>query len=104
MLIPDGEIDVLAQDMIKHFPADAAERAALRSNALFVLGYSEKSQTWLLVTEEIKRIQAGASSQEGGSLPPTLWRRQRMMVRRFYPVARLRTFLRVGPSRKMWLG
>jgi hypothetical protein len=54
--------------MIKHFPADAAERAALRSNALFVLGYSEKSKKWLLVTEEIRKIQAGqAALQDSGS-------------------------------------
>src|SRR4029450_10859658 len=57
--------------MIKHFPADAADRAALRSNALLVLGYSNKSKKWLLVTEEIRRIQAGQTAlQDGGSSLP----------------------------------
>ncbi len=59
MFIPDGDVDVLARDMIKHFPADAADRAMLRSNAFFVLGRAETGKKWLLVTEEIKKIQAG---------------------------------------------
>jgi hypothetical protein len=58
MFVPDSNVDVLARDMIKEFPADAADRATLRSNAFFVLGYVEKSKKWLLVTEEIKKIQA----------------------------------------------
>ena len=57
MFIPDGNVDVLAHDMIKKFPADAADRAALRSNAFHVLGYAEKSTKWLQVSEEIKKIQ-----------------------------------------------
>ena len=60
MFVPDSNVDVLARDMIKEFPADAADRATLRSNAFFVLGYVEKSKKWLLVTEEIKKIQAAA--------------------------------------------
>ena len=59
MFIPDGDVDALAQDMINKFPADAADRAALRSNAFHVLGYAEKSRKWLQVTEEIKKMQAG---------------------------------------------
>jgi hypothetical protein len=51
MIIPDGDIDVLARDMIKHFLGNAADQAALRSNAFFVLGYIDKSKKWLLVTE-----------------------------------------------------
>ena len=59
MFVPDSNVDVLARDMIKEFPADAADRATLRSNAFFVLGYAEKSKKWLLVTEEIKNIIQG---------------------------------------------
>lgn len=47
MFIPDGDVKDLARDMIKHFPADAADRAVLRSNALHVLGYVEKSAKWI---------------------------------------------------------
>jgi hypothetical protein len=57
MFIPDGDVDVLA--MIRPFPADAADRAALRSNAFFVLGRAETSEKWLRVSEEIKKIQSG---------------------------------------------
>ena len=59
MFIPDGDVDVLAQHMINTFPADAADRAMLRSNAFFVLGRAETSKKWLQVTEEIKKIQSG---------------------------------------------
>ena len=65
MYVPDGDIGTLAQDMIKEFPADAADRATLRSNAFFVLGYAEKSKKWLQVTEEIKKIQAGQARVVG---------------------------------------
>ena len=58
MFIPDGDIDVLARDMIKDFLGYAADQATLRSNAFFVLGYIDKSKKWLLVTEEIKKMQA----------------------------------------------
>ena len=44
--------------MITTFPADAADRAAMRSNAFFVLGYREQSEKWLRVSEQIKKIQA----------------------------------------------
>jgi hypothetical protein len=57
MMVPDGDVDVLAQHMMKAFPADAADRAAMRSNAFFVLGYREKSEKWLRVREQIKKIQ-----------------------------------------------
>jgi hypothetical protein len=70
MVIPDADVDVLAMDMIKHFPADASDRAALRSNALFVLGYAEKSEKWLLVSAEIKRIQAGQIARHDGEAHP----------------------------------
>jgi uncharacterized small protein (DUF1192 family) len=70
MFIPDADIDVLAADMIKYFPADAADRAALRSNALSVLGYAEKSEKWLLVSAEIKRIQAGQIARHDGESHP----------------------------------
>jgi hypothetical protein len=56
MLIPDGPVDVLARDLIKQFPADAADRATLRSNAFFVLGYPERSRKWMLVAEAIKAM------------------------------------------------
>lgn len=58
MMVPDGDVGVLAQHMIKRFPGDAADRAALRSNAFFVLGRVETSKKWLRISEEIKRIQA----------------------------------------------
>jgi hypothetical protein len=58
MMIPDGNVDVLAQHMIKTFPGDAAGRAVLRSSAFFVLGRAETSKKWLLVSEEIKKIQS----------------------------------------------
>jgi hypothetical protein len=61
MVTADGDIDVLAKDMIKEFPADAADRAALRSKAFFILGYVEKSKRWLLVTDTIKKILASRS-------------------------------------------
>jgi hypothetical protein len=35
----------------------------MRSNAFFVLGYSEKSDKWLRVSEEIKKIQADIGAQ-----------------------------------------
>jgi len=63
MMVPDGEVDALAQHMIEAYPADAADRAALRSNAFFVLGRAETSKKWLQVSEEIKKIQADAGAQ-----------------------------------------
>jgi len=57
MFVPDGDIDDLARHMLKQFPADAADRAQLRSNAFFVLGRTATSKKWLQVTEEIKKIQ-----------------------------------------------
>ena len=59
MMVPNGDVDTLAQHMIKNFPADAVDRAVLRSNAFFVLGRAETSKKWLLVSEEIKKIQSG---------------------------------------------
>ena len=59
MMVPEGEVSTLAQHMIKEFPADAADRATLRSNAFFVMGYHEKSEKWLRVSEEIKKIETG---------------------------------------------
>ena len=61
LMIPDDDVEVLAQEMIKHFPADAALRAATRSDALSVLGYVEKSKKWLLVRAEIEKMQASGS-------------------------------------------
>jgi hypothetical protein len=58
MIVPDGDVDVLARDMIKQFPADAADRAALLSNAFFVLGNAEKSDKWLRVNAEIEKLKA----------------------------------------------
>ena len=57
MFLPDGDVEVLARDMLKQFPADAADRAMLRSNAFFVLGRTETSKKWLQITQEIKKIQ-----------------------------------------------
>jgi hypothetical protein len=58
MMIPEGNVDFLAQHMIKTFSGDAADRAVLRSSAFFVLGRAETSKKWLLVSEEIKKIQS----------------------------------------------
>jgi len=67
MMVPEGDVDILARAMIKNYPADAADRAAFRSNAFFVLGHVETSEKWLLVSEEIKKIRAGqAVEPEGG--------------------------------------
>jgi hypothetical protein len=55
-MIPNDDVEVLAKEMIRHFPADAADQAALRSSALFHMGYIEKSKKWLLVRAEIKKI------------------------------------------------
>jgi hypothetical protein len=55
-MIPNDDVEVLAREMIKHFPADAADQAALRSSAFFHMGYAEKSKKWLLVRVEIKKI------------------------------------------------
>ena len=57
MMSPDGEVDALAQHMIKTFPADAAARAALRSDAFFVLGQRETCEKWLRVSKQIRKIQ-----------------------------------------------
>lgn len=65
LTIPDDDVEVLAREMIKHFPADAAVRAAVRSEALSVLGHAERSRKWLLVRAEIERILAD------GNPPPT---------------------------------
>jgi hypothetical protein len=65
-MILNDDVTVLAQDMIKHFPADAADQAALRSSAFFHLGYTDKSKKWLLIRAEIKKILADAGT-DGGS-------------------------------------
>jgi hypothetical protein len=57
MMSPDGEVDALAQNMIKTFPADAAARAALRSDAFFFLGQRETCEKWLRVSKQIRMIQ-----------------------------------------------
>jgi hypothetical protein len=59
MIVPDGDVEALVQRMLKTFPADAADRAAFRSNAFFVLGNRKTSERWLRVSEEIKKIQVG---------------------------------------------
>jgi hypothetical protein len=64
-MIPDFDVEILAQEMIKHFSADAADQAALRSSAFFHLGYVEKSKKWLLVRALIKKILADASTDGG---------------------------------------
>jgi hypothetical protein len=61
MVVPDDDVDALVRHMIKSFPADAVDRAALRSNAFFVLGRAETSEKWLRVSEKIKKIQSGQS-------------------------------------------
>jgi hypothetical protein len=58
MNVFDGDVDVLARAMTRNFPTDAADRAAMRSNAFLVLGYAEKSKKWLEVSDEIKKIRA----------------------------------------------
>lgn len=63
-VIPDDDVQVLAQDMIRHFPADAALRAGMRSDALSVLGYVEKSKKWLLVRAENEKMQASKTQDQ----------------------------------------
>jgi hypothetical protein len=67
-MIPNDDVEVLAREMIKHFPANAADQAALRSSAFLHLGYSEKSKKWLLVSAEIKKILASSRPQTGQNL------------------------------------
>lgn len=70
MTVLDGDVDALAREMIKEFPADAIDRAMLRSSAFFILVYVEKSKKWLRITEEIKKMQAGkdvAAASDGSS-------------------------------------
>ena len=55
-MIPNDDVEVLAKEIIKHFPADAADQAALRSSVFFHMGYTGKSKKWLLVQAEIKKI------------------------------------------------
>jgi hypothetical protein len=62
-MIPNTDVEFLAQEMIEQFPDDAADQAALRSSAFFHLGYADKSKKWLLVREEIKRILADGGKQ-----------------------------------------
>jgi hypothetical protein len=57
-MFADDDVEVLAQEMIKQFPADAADQAVLRSSAFFAMGYFEKSKKWLLVRATIKKILA----------------------------------------------
>jgi hypothetical protein len=64
-MIPDFDVEILAQEMIKHFPADAADQAALRSSAFFHLGYVQKSKKWLLVRALIKKILADGGTDGG---------------------------------------
>ena len=59
MIVPDGDVEALALHMLKTFPADAADRAAFRSNAFFVLGRRKTSEKWLRISEEITKLQAG---------------------------------------------
>jgi hypothetical protein len=53
MIVLEGTVGAFAQDMIARFPNDAADRALLWSNAFFVLGFSDRSLTWLKVAEAI---------------------------------------------------
>jgi hypothetical protein len=59
MNVPGGDVGDLARGMIKKYPTDAVDRAALVSSMLFLLGRAEMSKKWLLVRAEIKRMQAG---------------------------------------------
>jgi hypothetical protein len=57
MLIPnEGEIEVLAQELIKHFPSNAADMAAQRSSAFLRMGYAGESKKWVLVRTEIEKL------------------------------------------------
>ena len=60
-MIPNDDVEVLARQMIKHFSANAADQAALRSTAFFHLGYAHMSKKWLLVRAEIKKMLAGVT-------------------------------------------
>ena len=64
MIVPEGAIEDLARDMIARFAAGAADRAMLWSNAFFVLGFSDRSLTWLKVAEAITLI-ANQTSERG---------------------------------------
>jgi hypothetical protein len=55
-MVANDDVSVLAQQMIKKFPADAADQATLRSSAFFHLGYAEESKKWLLVRAEIRKV------------------------------------------------
>ena len=69
MNIPEGNVGDLAKGMIKKHPTDALDRAALVSNMLFLLGRAELSNKWLLVRDEIQRMQAeNGAPTEGGFL------------------------------------
>jgi len=57
-VIPNDDVEILAREMVKHFPANAADQAALRSTAFLHMGYHERSKKWLLVHEEIKKMTA----------------------------------------------
>ena len=58
-MIPDDDVEILAREMMKHFPEDGAARALVRSEALALagLGHGEKSKKWRLVSLEIEKIQ-----------------------------------------------
>jgi hypothetical protein len=64
-MIPDNNVEILAREMIKNFPADAADQATLRSSAFFAMGYAGKSKKWMLVRAEIKKILAAADPESG---------------------------------------
>jgi len=61
MSATDSEIDILAREMTRDYPKDAADKAMLRSNAFRVLGYAEKSEKWERVAEAIKKMSASVS-------------------------------------------
>jgi hypothetical protein len=61
MMVPEGDVDILARAMIEYH-ADAADRAALRSNAFAVLGHLRlaPSGCWSAMGQEDQAGNSGA--------------------------------------------
>ena len=71
-LIPDDDVEILAREMMRHFPEDGAARAIVHAEAVALagLGHGEKSKKWRLVSEEIERMQGRKrNGAEFGRLP-----------------------------------
>ena len=56
MRVPNGAVDDLAREMLRTYPIDASDRAALISNMLYLLGRADLSRKWLLVRAVIQKV------------------------------------------------